>query len=75
MPDICLCINKECTRNKSCYRFMAIPSFAQYYGDFRLVDDYNECPLFLEIGNRRIRSEYVDEKASKETSEALNQNN
>ena len=70
MPDLCLCINKECPRNKLCYRFMAIPSFAQYYGDFRLVKNYDECPLFLEIGDRRIRAEYIDEKAPEPFPEA-----
>lgn len=57
MPDLLMCTNKKCTRNKSCYRFMAQPNFIQYSNEFKKIRDFDNCPFFIEIGERRVRLE------------------
>ena len=40
MPDISMCVNKECTLKETCYRFTAKPSeFRQSYGSFKPEED------------------------------------
>ena len=35
MPDISMCMNKECPKKNKCYRYMAVPNpFRQSYADF-----------------------------------------
>lgn len=60
MPDLVMCTNKKCTRKESCYRHMAIPEMFQYHDNFKMIKDFENCPLFIEIGDKRIRSEYKD---------------
>ena len=43
MPDISLCLNKNCLRRLTCYRFMATPSeYQQSYATF--ASDGYYCP-------------------------------
>ncbi len=47
MPDICMCKNRNCKHNLSCYRYMAIPSDLQSYFGGDYVNE--ECRFFVEI--------------------------
>jgi len=56
MPDISMCDNKKCERNKKCYRFMAIPNpFRQSYANF----DEKNCEYFMPINGSRINKEKI----------------
>ncbi len=46
MPDITLCMNQECPKKESCYRFMAIPDVLQSYASFPGGED---CDHFMPI--------------------------
>lgn len=48
MPDIAMCINKECTSKSSCYRFKAVPSEIQSYCDFK-QDSNGVCDYYYPI--------------------------
>ncbi len=48
MPDISMCRNEECEKNKRCYRFTAPPSTWQSYSDFK-PDDKGECKFFMSL--------------------------
>jgi hypothetical protein len=50
MPDISMCSNNKCEKNKKCYRYMAIPSSWQSYANF----DEKDCEYFMPINGRRI---------------------
>ena len=61
MPDITMCLNSECDKRDSCYRFVAIPSDYQSYGSFRPEPD-GECLHFWELIDdyrKRITSEQL----------------
>lgn len=45
MPDITMCINDRCPRNKECFRYMAKPSSYQSYARFEATD----CQNFIKI--------------------------
>jgi len=48
MPDITMCLNKECPRRHECYYFMAIPSpNRQSYAN--LMNEDGTCDSFLQI--------------------------
>jgi len=43
MPDIEMCLNKDCTIRNNCYRFTAIPSeYQQAYSNFQ-QDEEGKC--------------------------------
>jgi len=44
MPEITMCLNVECDRRRACYRFCAVPSEQQSYGDFK--PERGECSYF-----------------------------
>lgn len=37
MPDITMCLNEDCIKNKKCYRYIAIPSDLQSYSIFEPI--------------------------------------
>ncbi len=46
MSDINMCLNKECAKRASCYRFTALVNeYRQSYADFKL-DENGECEDF-----------------------------
>lgn len=47
MPDITMCANDRCPKASDCYRFMAVPSVMQAYGDFK--SKRGKCKYFLEL--------------------------
>lgn len=50
MPDIAMCINKECKSSKKCYRFIAKPNkYVQSYADFKPEKDKKKCDYFMKI--------------------------
>ncbi len=49
MPDISMCMNKECKKRKKCYRFMAIPCEYQSYATFKCKKSTINCDHFMEI--------------------------
>jgi hypothetical protein len=53
-----MCLNKKCTRREKCYRSQAIPNLIQYCDEFKKIRDYDTCPFFIEIGEKKIRAEY-----------------
>jgi len=47
MPDISMCVNKDCPLKDSCYRFTAIPDeIMQSYSEFQIEDESGECSGF-----------------------------
>lgn len=51
MPDITMCDNKECTKRKYCYRYLARPSERQSFATFEqeksgYCDDFKQCLSF-----------------------------
>ena len=50
MPDITMCLNKDCPDSKSCYRFMAKPNKRwQSYSRFDGPKGSESCRHFAEI--------------------------
>jgi hypothetical protein len=49
MPDITMCQNKECRLNKTCYRFLALPSEVQSYAGFEYNKINNRCEYFWDV--------------------------
>ena len=47
MPDITMCINKECQLRVACYRYRAIPSDKQSYAFY--IPHENDCDHVLPI--------------------------
>lgn len=63
MPDITMCVNKQCPLRSRCYRYRAVPSSWQSYAMYRYIvkigDDKKpeyECDMFWEIDGRVLRS-------------------
>jgi hypothetical protein len=53
MPDITMCVSKDCHLASMCYRYLAIPSTHwQSYCDFNIHKDYENC--FISALNKRI---------------------
>jgi hypothetical protein len=50
MPDITMCNDKECPRNKKCYRFTATPTphWQSYFWESPRKDD-DSCDHFWEV--------------------------
>lgn len=48
MPDIAMCLNKDCTIRNNCYRFTAIPSERQAYSNFQ-QDEEQKCKHQLNL--------------------------
>lgn len=47
MPDISMCVNKECKVKFNCYRFIAIPhEYWQSYSEFN-KELNNDCEHFM----------------------------
>ena len=55
MPDIAMCLNKECPVREKCYRAMAEPNFHQNYIDFQ--PRRNGCGSFVELVNDDVSLE------------------
>ena len=55
MPDISMCLGRECRLREKCYRYMAVPAeHWQSYANFdEMVSSDGECDAFYEIGGRR----------------------
>jgi hypothetical protein len=50
MPDISMCLNKNCPSRFCCYRYMAKPSeFRQTYGGFTVPEGKKKCDMFWSI--------------------------
>ena len=50
MPDISMCLNKQCESRTTCYRFTAIPSeYRQSYSDFQPADGEDKCREYIPI--------------------------
>ena len=59
MPDISMCSDKECSRNKECYRFTATPhEFRQAYADFKEIEKGKGCEYFLSNKNKGLNNEF-----------------
>lgn len=53
MPDISMCLNKQCESRTTCYRFTAIPSeYRQSYSDLQPVDGEDKCGNYLQAARR-----------------------
>lgn len=48
MPDITMCVNKECPLKNSCHRQTAVPHSRQSYADFKYDAD-NGCEHYWEV--------------------------
>lgn len=48
MPDITMCLNKECTKKETCYRFIAKPSPWQSYCmfEFEIIKGETYCDFY-----------------------------
>ena len=55
MPDISMCLNKQCPLRTDCYRFLAVPNTHQSYTDFRFTtntDGVAHCDNFWSYSKR-----------------------
>jgi hypothetical protein len=52
MPDITMCLNKECPMRNECYRYRAIPNEYQYYSTFTPEEEKCEHFYPIEKGHR-----------------------
>jgi hypothetical protein len=65
MPDISMCLGKDCPIKLECYRYMAKASNYQSYSDFRYNKVSGKCYYFMEIVNvagkndGRLRNENI----------------
>lgn len=55
MADISMCENAMCPKSNNCYRFLAIPSMMQSYGNFDLKKDKCFYPI-----PKYLRKEYKE---------------
>lgn len=59
MPDITMCINKECPLRMKCYRFTAVPTLDwQSYAEYKPVN--GKCDSFLDNTGYRSRFDTKD---------------
>lgn len=65
MPDVLLCRNEDCQQRATCYRYRAIPSNHQSYGEFYPMGDgtcadYWDCREYVE--SRLVPMNKLDSK-------------
>lgn len=63
MPDISMCLNKDCPRHRECYRFMAIPDRKQGYSHF--VNTDGTCDYFIAI-EEGMKTKKIEEKENED---------
>lgn len=62
MPDITMCVNKQCPLRRRCYRYRAVPGTWQSYALFEPQERVGspvyaaDCYEFWEIDGRVLRS-------------------
>lgn len=50
MPDISMCMNKECPSHNQCFRFRAQPHmYRQAYTDFKVEDGKDKCDDYVDV--------------------------
>jgi hypothetical protein len=50
MPDISMCMNKECKSKNQCFRYRALPNeHRQAYMEFKPAEGHNSCESFMDI--------------------------
>lgn len=49
MPDICMCMSKNCERREQCYRSQAVPDRYQTYSNFEEVCRDNNFEYFWQM--------------------------
>lgn len=58
MPDISMCLKRECPKAETCYRFRAEPNpYRQAYADFRPLNEHG-CSSYYpiaELGGYRLQ--------------------
>lgn len=60
MPDISMCLNKECSLAENCWRFNAPPDrVAQSYQDFQ-QDDEGNCEHYLPMDKEDFPDDYKE---------------
>ena len=52
MPDICMCMSKNCARREECYRAQAIPDRLQSYSNFEELCNEGNFKYFWEFKKR-----------------------
>lgn len=52
MPDICMCMSKNCERKEECYRAQAVPDKLQTYADFEELCSKDGFQHFWEFKKR-----------------------
>ncbi len=58
MPDITMCMNKECPLRNTCYRYTAIPKDkGQSYAEFNFVN--GKCPSYMEMKPNKPQKEQL----------------
>lgn len=50
MPDITMCLSKDCPNRFTCYRFVAKPDQLQSYSDF-----HNHCSYYIKATEQEIK--------------------
>jgi hypothetical protein len=64
MPDISMCMGKNCERKETCYRYKAYPSpHWQAYGDFD-SGDVSKCGYYWKVTNEPVVPERITEDPS-----------
>lgn len=50
MPDISMCMNKECPSHNACFRYRAQPHpYRQAYMDFKPKQDDKSCDDYIDV--------------------------
>lgn len=57
MPDICMCMSKNCERRNECYRAQATPDRLQTYSNFEDICNEGNFEYFWEMEDRSGTSE------------------
>ncbi len=50
MPDISMCVNKECKSRSTCYRYITTASeYWQWYADFKPAEGEDKCFDYIPV--------------------------
>lgn len=55
MPDISMCMKKECPKRETCYRATAIPDRWQSFSKFQDCDEESNYRYYMEIDKKEIK--------------------
>lgn len=60
MPDITMCMSKDCPKKNECYRSMAKPDIYQSYADYGKICLENDYKYFWETIVQKKKNKSID---------------